>query len=298
MKTTTINRILVPADFSGSAALVMAEASVLAKLLKAEVYLLHVIEMHEFHFSLFSGNKSKPALLKVLKDGAQKKMDQIKADTVKRFGISPKSFIVTGHVHSAIIDFSVKKDIDLIIMGAHGVSGYKELFLGTNSQRVVTLSEIPVLTMQEKKKSPGFKNILIPIDNSMHSRGKVNIAMDFANLFGAKIHLIGLPDSDDKKEINKFKIKLDSVEKILQEGDFLYKTSIVHGSSLAQTALKYAAKNKCDLIVINTGHESKYSGIFLGAFAQQIVNHTTIPVLSCKHVHSYYHIDTPAFGID
>ncbi len=35
-------------------------------------------------------------------------------------------------------------------MGTHGVSGYKELFIGSNAQRVVTLSEVPVLTIQKE----------------------------------------------------------------------------------------------------------------------------------------------------
>jgi len=76
-----------------------------------------------------------------------------------------------------------------------------------------------------------------------------------------------------------------------------YNTSVVYGENLAKKAIKYAAENKCDLIVINTGHESKMTGIFLGAFAQQIVNHSKIPVLSFKHTEGHFYIETPGFGI-
>jgi nucleotide-binding universal stress UspA family protein len=60
---------------------------------------------------------------------------------------------------------------------------------------------------------------------------------------------------------------------------------------------RYATRSKCDLIVINTGHESKITGIFLGAFAQQIVNYSKIPVLSFKHSKGHLIIETPAYGI-
>ncbi len=219
-------------------------------------------------------------------------------DRIKNeFGINVKIFFTTGHIHSEIIDYSKKKKIDLIVMGTHGASGYKELFIGTNAQRVVTLSDIPVLTIQQKKKKAGFKNILLPIDNSTHSRQKVNMAIVIANAFGAKINILGLPDSNEKNELNKFKLKLKSVEEIASEAKLPYETTIVNGKSVAQAALKFANKNKCDLIVINTGHESKLTGIFLGTFAQQIVNHSKIPVLSIKHIHGEFLIETQGYGI-
>lgn len=121
--------------------------------------------------------------------------------------------------------------------------------------------------------------------------------MIIANLFDSKIHVIGLNDSDDEQELNKFKIKLESVEKIIQADKLQYKTTIIHGNNLADEAINYATKNKCDLILINTGHESQLTGIFLGALAQQIVNHSKIPVLSIKHAHGYYSIETPGIAI-
>ena len=195
------------------------------------------------------------------------------------------------------LPFSKKKKIDFIVMGTHGASGYKEMFIGSNAQRVVTLSDVPVLTMQKKNKGLGFKNILLPIDNSMHSREKINMAIIFADLFKSKIHIIGLPDSSNKTELNKFKIKLGSLEKVIKEHKLSFKTTIVSGKSLANTAIKYASQNNCDLIIINTGHESKITGVFLGAFAQQMVNHSKISVLSLKHSHSDFAIDTPGFGV-
>ena len=143
----------------------------------------------------------------------------------------------------------------------------------------------------------GFKNILIPIDDSSHSREKVNIAMTMANLYGAELHLIGLPNSKNEEQLRELKIKLESVEEIIKVEKLSYKTTIVHGDSLMQAAMKYATTNKCDLIVINTGHESRQTGLFLGAFAQQIVNHSKIPVLSVKATEDSFMITAPGYGI-
>ena len=115
--------------------------------------------------------------------------------------------------------------------------------------------------------------------------------------YQANIHLIGLPASEDKLGLKRLNIKLQSVEKIIKADALPFSTKIVQGESLAKSSMNYASKNKCDLIVINTGHESKLTGIFLGAFAQQIVNHSKIPVLSIKHLSDHYEIETPGYGI-
>ena len=297
MKKIEIKRILVPVDFTETSDEVTIEAIKLAKLLKADVFLLHIIGRNWAH--LFKINEIQTILpsAQEVEKVLEKRLIKMQEEIKQKFGIKPEVNIKTGHIHSETIDFSKEQKIDLIVMGAHGASGLKDFFIGTNTQRVVTLSEIPVLTMQKNSNKAGFKNILLPIDNSLHSREKINLAMIIANLFGAKIHIIGLPESDKEDELNKFHVKVESVEKIVKADNMQYKTTIVHGDNLATSAINYATKNKCDLIVINTGHESKITGILLGAFAQQIVNHSKIPVLSLRHAHGNFSIDTPGYGI-
>jgi len=121
--------------------------------------------------------------------------------------------------------------------------------------------------------------------------------MVFAELFIAKIHIIGLPDSNEAEEMAKFQIKLKSIEDIITKGNLTYSVTLVSGHSLAKSALEYAAKNQCDLIIMNTGHESKITGIFLGAFAQQIVNHSLVPVLSIRHLENEYTMTNQGYGV-
>ncbi len=297
MKKIEITKILVPVDFSEHSDVAVSNAVTLARLLNADLFLIHVIEFNGYHFSMTPETDIIYPPLMELKTVVEKKLDKMRSDIKKRFGILSKIYIASGLIHTEIIDYSKKKKIDLIVMGTHGVSGYKELFTGSNAQRVVTLSEVPVLTLQKNARALRFKNILIPIDNSLHSREKVNLAMIIANVFGSKIHIVGLPPSKDKLDLNRFKIKCESVEKIVHADKLPCKTTIAGGENLAAAALRYASKNKCSLIVINTGHESKSTGIFLGGFAQQIVNHSKVPVLSFKHSEGHYSIDTPGFGI-
>ena len=295
MKKVELKKILVPVDFTETSDIAMAEAISLAKLLNAKLFLIHVTEFDSFLIAPDYNIPMPPS--EELEAVAKQKLGKVASKIESESGIRPEVHVSSGYVPEEIIQYSKKKNIDLILMGTHGASGSKEMFIGSNAQRVVTLSEIPVLTMQKKTGESGFKNILLPIDNSTHSREKVNLAMLIAELFNAKIHIIGLPDSKEKKELDKFNIKLKSVEKIIAADKLSYSVTMVGGESLAKAATDYAEQNKCDLIVINTGHESAITGIFLGAFHQQIVNHSKIPVLSMKHAADHFIIETPGFGI-
>ena len=186
---TVIKKILVPVDFTETSETVISKATTLAKLLKADLLLLHVVAYNGGGFSILPDVKSDLPTIAEIEKLVSKKMDDMQADIRKKYGITPEVYVSTGNIDSEVIDFSKNKKIDLIIMGTHGASGYKEMFIGSNSQRIVTLSEVPVLTMQKDNGKLGFENILLPIDNSTHSREKANLATAIAKQFGAKIHI-------------------------------------------------------------------------------------------------------------
>ena len=52
---------------------------------------------------------------------------------------------------NGIMDISKKNDVDLIVMGSHGASGFKEMFIGSNAEKVVRNSEVPVLIIKQKE---------------------------------------------------------------------------------------------------------------------------------------------------
>jgi len=292
-----IKNILIPVDFTDTSSIAVSEAIKLAIPLNADCFLLHVIEYHRYDYSMVSETQTMLIPLEDHFTAMEKKMRLLKESIESKHELKVNSLVTTGDIHSQIIGFTKLNKIDLIVMGTHGASGYRELFIGSNAQKVVTLSQVPVLTLQEGFNKLGFQNILIPIDNSTHSREKVDLAILMAKIYNSKIHILGLPDSEEEIELNKFKIKLKSVEEIISDDSLAFETRIIHVENIAKSALDFASEKNCDLIVINTGHESKITGIFLGVFAQQIVNHSKIPVLSFKHSQDHFSIETPGFGI-
>jgi nucleotide-binding universal stress UspA family protein len=271
MKPFKIKRILTPVDLSENSLLALEHGVFMAKLFKADIVLAHIVEQPSFSFS------STPHTISPEVEGKLKEL----ADSVKiKSGGKVEIIIKYGKISKKIVEAVKEKDIDLVIMGTHGVSGFEEFFSGSNSFRVVTESPCPVISVQTHSQKLGFHDILLPIDNSAASREKVSYAVEIAKHYGAKIHLLGILSVEDNAVVAKFNRMFDQVEDYIKQNDLKFTSELVYGDNIAALTMKYGEKINADLIVIMTEQEENLTGLLLGPFAQQVVNRSKIPVMS------------------
>ncbi len=185
-----------------------------------------------------------------------------------------------GKPFKGIIDVAKETNADLIIMGTHGISGFEEFWMGGNTYKVVNLSRCPVLTMREKENFNNFKSIVLPIDTSFESRQKVPFAVGLAKQFGATIHILGLSVDNDKESDHQVTGYTRQVKNRLEEEGINYTYEKKLGGNITKTTIDYATSINADLIIIMTEQEAQIGSFFLGKFAQQMVNHSPIPVVS------------------
>lgn len=281
MKAFDIKKILIPIDFSETSMLAIEHAGFTAQLFKAELVLLHVVEKHWEQFSIVAPELrvSPPS---DLMNAIEKKLGEVATNIRSKYGVKSTSVSSTGNIFNEILSVSKEHNVDLVVMGTHGTSGVVEFFIGSNTFKMVTQSECPVVSVQAHSKKIGFKEILLPIDDSAHSRQKVNHAIVLAKHFASKIHILGLADSDDETERKKFEIKLDQIEEYIKKCDLPYSRKTVDGKNQAKTSYDYAKSINADLIVIMTDQDENITGRLMGTYAQQIINHSKIPVMSIQ----------------
>ncbi len=286
MKTTQPKKILVPTDFSKTSLLAIEHAAFITRLSKADLYLIHVVEVPD------SGYIYKPLVtvddINLMEAEGLKQLDIMAKQLSRKHSITVKTICKNGRPAYEIVETVKSKKIDLVIMGTHGAHGFDEFFVGSNAHKVVTICPCPVISVQEKAKKVGFTNIVLPIDNSLYSRAKVDLTIMLAKMFAARVHILGLLNKGEGTNPKEFKIKMDSVEKAVKKAGLPYIRKVVKGDNLAITAMRYSKKVRADLISILTNHESSLSGIFLNGFAKQIVNHSVIPVISMRPLEGIY----------
>ncbi|RZU02693.1 universal stress protein [Rivibacter subsaxonicus] len=141
-------RILVPTDGSDIVPIAIARAVELAKLCGAGIEALCVTD--PFPFSAVS--EIQPIAPQDYFD-LQEKLARQRVDGVatacSAAGVSCETTIIEGlHPYEAIIEHAERKACDLIVMASHGRRGMSALLLGSETQKVLTHSKVPVLVVR------------------------------------------------------------------------------------------------------------------------------------------------------
>jgi nucleotide-binding universal stress UspA family protein len=148
--TETLDRILVPVDFSPPSDRAIRYATTLANKFGARVSLLHVVD-DPFVTGAWQAEAfiaSVPELLNELMMGARTHLGELKTELATQ-GFIVDTAVITGPPARAIVEHASAGHFDLIVMGTHGRAGLSHALLGSVAERVVQKAPCPVLTVRE-----------------------------------------------------------------------------------------------------------------------------------------------------
>ena len=187
--------------------------------------------------------------------------------------------ITEGKVSQELARIAKQDEAVMVVVGTHGTSGYEKDWIGRNAYKTIEDTECPVLTIRENFDfNKELENIVLPIDSSMDTRQKVPFTIKMAKLFNSKIHILGLYSSESiMPMVDKY---VDQVEKFVKSYNIEYTVEKTGSENITNSTLEYAEKMNADLIVIMTEQEKKLTNIVLGSYAQQMIHHSMIPVLT------------------
>ena len=274
-----VQNILVPVDFSDCSMVALEHAALMSKQFKANLFLIHVMETSWTDFTIVV-----PEVIidtpNEMADKIEQKLRNLAEEFEHTYHLRPIVINTSGNIRKEIIEIANENEIDIIVMGTHGISGYEESFLGHNTYKVITLSKVPVMAIQADVKIIGFKKILIPLDNTFNSTQKVPYALELAKYYNAEVYAVGLTDFEGGKP--KLDVKLAKVQTDFEKANIPFNRSTLTGRNYATLTLDYADEIGADLILIMTEQDKDFTGMFLGPFSQQIVSHAKIPVMTIR----------------
>ena len=141
-------RILFPTDGSEITAKAMAAAVDLARLCGAELFVLAVKE--PFPYSAIS--EMQPVPPQEFFDAQERVAAarvKVATDAAAAVGVAAQGHTVEGlHPWEAILDHAKAQGCDLVVMASHGRRGVSALLLGSETQKVLTHSTLPVLVVR------------------------------------------------------------------------------------------------------------------------------------------------------
>lgn len=274
-----MKRILIPTDFSEEAEYAVKLAAEIAKKKDATLYLLNIVDIpsHESWNNQTAQDVAYgAAVLKMVKRKFAKFfekpfMKDVKALEVVQINLGYDQFFEQVEKH----------EIDLIVMGSHGATGWREMFEGSNAEKVVRTVNCPVLTLKNERAAADIKNILF----ASNFYGEITPAFShiktIAELFDAKIHFLKVITENSFESTS---YSMNTMKTFAKDAgvDWEVTMQTVNAENIEDGVKYFANEYKMDMVAMPTHGRSGIMHFLFGSVTEDIVNHLNIPVLSIR----------------
>jgi len=195
-------------------------------------------------------------------------------------GVNAVEVLQFDGVYDTIAAQAKEHDIDLIVMGSHGDSGVHEVFIGSNTEKVVRLADCPVLTVKNRHENFTVKNVLFASNFYGEAKDNFERLFQFISLYDAHIHLVKVV-TPDQFETTPYTENL--IEDFAREWNLKNYSLHVFNERTIDAGIQAAAERfKADLIAMETHGRTGIARFFVGSQTESVVNHASIPVLSVR----------------
>lgn len=273
-----MKRILVPTDFSKHAEYALKVAAQIARENDSEIILLHMLELpHQAGDAIGSGHQIPEIMF--YKDQAIRNLEDL-MDVDYLSGLNVSEIIQFEKAFEGILTVSKKNNIDLVVMGSHGTSGFQEMLIGSNTEKVVRFSEAPVLVIKNEHDNFKAANFVFASDFSNEIKKPFRQLLEFAKAFKANLSLvmINTPNSFKPTHVAQ-KIMTD----FMKEFDYpSHSLHIYNDVNIEKGVLNFANSVSADLIGMCTHGRTGFSHFFNGSISEDLVNHAVRPVITFK----------------
>ncbi len=296
----TFKKILFATDFSDCAAHAQVYAFAFAARFKAELHIVHAVDTtYPAYAGVYGFGVEVEHHIAEVKQQARQDLAAVGA-AARDAGLTVHTHLLTGRPAESVVDEAQKLGCDLIVTGTHGRSGFDHFLFGSNAERIVRFSAVPVLAVKPRerefvKQSGEFtlKRVLCPCDLSPLAEQAATFAAEICRLFGAELTLLHvidnrleyplvMPDAAlfDPEEIRRRAVeKLNAIAAKLKD----VKVSVEVITGAPEKLIAEAARdNSADLIAMTTHGRGGLSRALLGSTAEKLVRIAKVPTLTIR----------------
>lgn len=276
-----MEKILVPVDFSKYSEYALEVAAKIAKDQKSEIIAVHMMGLKEpiltrdeerevfnaLHYMKLAGERFKEFLDKPYLEGIKV------TDTVQ----NDKNF-------NELDEVAREHGAGLIVMGSHGLSGFRDIFVGSNTEKVVRTSEIPVLVIKSRISNFSLKKVIFASDFQDDYLSAFQNTRKFLSQFGADVRplFVNVPE----RFMSSREMEAMASEFLLNAGvedpNIYEYVDFYNDYTLESGIYHYCEEKDIDLIVIPTHGRKGLAHFFYGSVGENVANNATIPVLTMK----------------
>ena len=186
-------------------------------------------------------------------------------------------------MYKEISDEARESKAMLVVTGTHGASVFVEFWIGSNANRIVSLSPCPVITIRSGIDiHRPLSRIVLPIDSTTETRQKATFTGYLAKKHDAQVHILSLYSSKVKAIRRNVDSYSDQVAKYFEQEGIKNLVTSKEVDNIADGIIDYGKSVDANLISIMSQQESTTANLWMGPYAQQTINRSPIPVLCIR----------------
>lgn len=274
-----MKKILFPTDFSDASLNSKNYAIEIAKRSNAQIYLLNI-----YNVTIYDPNMPAELVMETMNEAqkfAKENLESLSKEFVSQKYDNGNNLNVSvvykqGLVSDEIQLFVEENNIDLVIMGTTGESGFLDKILGSNTASVLEKVNCPVLAIPGKAAYKDIQNVVYASNLTDNDKKEVAYLRDFVQLFNASLTYLHVCDQDDKpleneKEtiFNELKKETDYDKIVLEYTD---------GTDVEKSIESYINSHPVDILVMAIHKRNFFEKIFKKSLTKEMVYHSQIPL--------------------
>lgn len=276
-----MKNVLIPTDFSKNALNAAKYATTLFENEKCTFFLLNTytpaIAHSRFMAETLRGSAVAENESNLSKIGLQKTIENIHSITnnANHYFKTISSFDLLTH---KITETITLENIDTIVSGTKGASGYKQVFMGTNTVRMIkTIKDCPIVTVPEEYKFEEPKHIAFPTDFKHNfSADVLNPLIELAKKFNSEIHIMHIDEENkrDRFQESNMHTLMEYMAPILHKVHF-----VPHYSSKSNVITRFLKELEVDILALVYNEHSYLNQLMREPVITNMAYHSKIPLL-------------------
>lgn len=273
-----MKKILVPTDFSEQANVALRAAANIARKSSAEIILLHIIDLPQETMDMVKPGYDLPEIM-FFKEHAEAKLTQTSLSE-ELSGLNVSQILKLGRTFDEVTEVAKANNIDLIVMGSHGASGFKELFIGSNTEKVIRTSNIPVLAIKGDETEISFNKVVFANDFTEETAQGFQKIVDFLKLNGSTPHFLMVNTPNNFKPTH---VAEELAHAFLKQFNLdNYEFSIYNDLDIEKGILNFAERVNADLIAMGTHGRKGFARLLNGSISEDLMNHSPRSIITFK----------------
>ncbi|EMA01052.1 Nucleotide-binding universal stress protein, UspA family [Haloarcula vallismortis] len=286
-----INSILLPTDGSDGAQIGARRGIDLATTIDADLHVLSAVDTRDTEPDLQPDGQTERERL--LMEEAERAVDTTARLARAHLSGQITTAVEAGIPFQAINDYVDTHDIDLIVMGTQGRTGFERVVLGSVAEKTLRTAAVPIVMVPPDADiveigDQRYEDILLPTDGSEGATLAIEWGITLAEMYDATIHTLYSVDTSRFGGVDGAAEIHDTLEQTGQEAlETVHKRSRDAGVSVAgniasgpaaRAILSYSEDHDIDLIAMGTHGQSGFTRYLTGSVTETVVRNASVPV--------------------